>query len=163
MKRLAACIDRGLAVAREALQQGRPYRQDLRAVESTLRPSDEATEEERQTQFVTLWQAWEASTDPVQQQFATVMSRFTPGVFVGGEAADFPDDHLDLELLLALDAHVHHEGPFTVDDLAPYRHSRVPASQQEALRRGKMMRKARSRKNRHDLLTDLEKRYLNSS
>ena len=192
MKRLAACIDRGLAVAREALQQVRQYSQDLQAVDSTLRPSDEATEEERQAQFVTLWQAWEASTDPVQQQFAKVMSSFTPGLFVGGEAADFPEDNLDLErwfkrpkgherrihgrrhvgvrlvqqgptLLLALDAHVHHEGPFTVDDLAPYRHRRVPASQQEALRRGKIMRKARSRKNRHDLLADLEKRYLNSS
>jgi hypothetical protein len=161
-------------------------------VDSTLRPSDEATEEERQAQFVTLWQAWEASTDPVQQQFAKVMSSFAPGLFVAGEAADFPEDNWDLErwfkrpkgherrihgrrhvgvrlvqqgptLLLALDAHVHHEGPFTVDDLAPYRHSRVPASQQEALRRGKIMRKARSRKNRHDLLADLEKRYLNSS
>ena len=192
MKRLAACIDRGLAVAREALQQVRQYSQDLRAVDSTLRPSDEATEEERQAQFVTLWQAWEASTDPVQQQFAKVMSSFAPGLFVGGEAADFPEDNLDLErwfkrpkgherrmhgrrhvgvrlvqqgptLLLALDAHVHHEGPFAVDDLAPYRHSRVPASQQEALGRGKIMRKARSRKNRHDLLADLEKRYLNSS
>ena len=192
MKRLAACIDRGLAVAREALQQVRQYSQDLRAVDSTLRPSDEATEEERQAQFVTLWQAWEASTDPVQQQFAKVMSSFAPGLFVAGEAADCPEDNLDLErwckrpkgherrihgrrhvgvrrvqqgptLLLALDAHVHHEGPFTVDDRAPYRHSRVPASQQEALRRGKIMRKARSRKNRHDLLADLEKRYLNSS
>jgi hypothetical protein len=161
-------------------------------VDSTLRPSDEVTEEERQAQFVTLWQAWEASTDPVQQQFAKVMSSFAPGLFVGGEAADFPEDNLDLErwfkrpkgherrihgrrhvgvrlvqqgptLLLALDAPVHHEGPLTVDDLAPYRHSRVPASQQEALRRGKIMRKARSRKNRHDLLADLEKRYLNSS
>jgi hypothetical protein len=192
LKRLAACIDRGLAVAREALQQVRQYSQDLRAVDSTLRPSDEATEEERQAQFVTLWQAWEASTDPVQQQFAKVMSSFAPGLFVAGEAADFPEDNLDLErwfkrpkgherrihgrrhvgvrlvqqgptLLLALDAHVHHEGPFTGDDLAPYRHSRVPASQQEALRRGKIMRKARSRKNRHDLLADREKRYLNSS
>jgi hypothetical protein len=192
LKRLAACIDRGLAVAREALQQVRQYSQDLRAVDSTLRPSDEATEEERQAQFVTLWQAWEASTDPVQQQFAKVMSSFAPGLFVAGEAADFPEDNWDLErwfkrpksherrihgrrhvgvrlvqqgptLLLALDAQVHHEGPFTVDDLAPYRQSRVPASQQEALRRGKIMRKARSRKNRHDLLADLEKRYLNSS
>ena len=192
MKRLAACIDRGLAVAREALQQVRQYSQDLRAVDSTLRPSDEATEEERQAQFVTLWQAWEASTDPVQQQFAKVMSSFAPGLFVGGEAADFPEDNLDLErwfkrpkgherrmhgrrhvgvrlgqqgptLLLALDAHVHHVGPFTVDDLEPYCHSRVPASQQEALGRGKIMRKAQSRKNRRDLLADLEKRYLNSS
>ena len=37
-------------------------------------------------------------------------------------------------LMLALDAHVHHDGPFTVDDLEPYRHNRVPASQQEARR-----------------------------
>jgi hypothetical protein len=119
------------------------------------------------------------------------MSSLAPGLFVGGEAADFSEDNWDLErwfkrpkgherrihgrrhmdvrlvqqgptLLLALDAHVHHDGPLTVDDLEPYRHSRVPASQQEALGRGKIMRKARSRKNRHDLLADLEKRYLNS-
>lgn len=192
MKRLAACIDRGLAVAREALKHVGQYIPDLRAVDSTLRASDEATEEERKAQFVTLWQAWEASADPVQQHFAKVMSSFAPGLFVGGEAADFPEDNLDLErwfkrpkgherrihgrrhvgvrlvqqgptLLLALDAHVDHDGPFTVDDLEPYRHNRVPASQQEALGRGKIMRKARSRKNRHDLLADLEKRYLNSS
>jgi hypothetical protein len=68
---------------------------------------------------------------------------------VGGEAADFPEDNLDLErwfkhpkgherrihgrrhagvrivqqgptLMLALDAHIHHDGPFTVNDLQPY-------------------------------------------
>ena len=64
--------------------------------------------------------------------------------------------------MLALDAHVHHEGPFTVDDLQPYGHSRVPASQQQAVERGKIMRQARSRKKRYDLLADLEQRYLNS-
>ena len=91
----------------------------------------------------------------MHQQFAKVMSSFEPGLFVGGEGADFPADNLDLErwfkrpkgherrihgrrhagvrlvqqgptLMLALDAHVHHHGPFTVDDLEPYRHSRVP-------------------------------------
>ena len=142
--------------------------------------------------FVTLWPAWEASADPVPQQFTKVMRSVAPGVLVGGEAADFPEDNVDVErwckrpkgherrrhgrrhvgvrlvqqgptLLLALDAHVHHDGPLTVDDRAPYGHSRVPASQQEALGRGKIMRKARSRKNRRDLLADLEKRYLNSS
>jgi hypothetical protein len=39
----------------------------------------------------------------------------------------------------------------------------VPASQQKAIERSQIMRKARSRKNRHTLLADLEKRYLNSS
>jgi len=39
--------------------------------------------------------------------------------------------------MLALDAHVHHDGPFTVDDLEPYGHARVPESQQQAVERGK--------------------------
>ena len=192
MKRLAGCMDRGLEGAREALTQVGHYVQDLRAVEGILKPNDEATGEERKAQFVSLWQEWEASVDPMHQQFAKVMSSFEPGLFVGGEVADFPEDNLDLErwfkrpkgherrihgrrhagvrlvqqgptLMLALDAHVHHNGPFTVDDLEPYRHSRVPASQQEAIERGQIMRKARSRKTRHVLLADLEKQYLNSS
>ena len=192
MKRLAGCIDRGLDVVRAALRQVGQYVKDLQAVESTLRPSDEATEEEREGQFVVLREAWQASADPMHQQFAQVMSSFQLGVFVGGEAADFPEDNVDWErwfkrpkgherrihgrhhagvrivqqgptLMLALDAHLHHDGPFTVDDLQPYGHSRVPASQQQAVARGKIMRKARSRKQRCELLADLEKRYLNSS
>jgi hypothetical protein len=192
LKRLAGCIDRGLAGARQALTQVGHYVQDLRAVEGILKPNDEATGEEREAQFVSLWQEWEASVDPIHQQFAKVMSSCEPGLFVGGEVADFPEDNVDLErwfnhpkgherrihgrrhagvrlvqqgptLMLALDAHVHHNGPFTVDDLEPYRHSRVPASQQEAIERGQIMRKARSRKTRHVLLADLEKQYLNSS
>ena len=192
MKRLAGCIDRGLDVARDALKQVGQYVKDLQAVDRTLRPSDEATGEERELQFVSLQEAWQSSADPVHQQFAQVMSSFQPGLFVGGETADFPEDNLDLErwfkrpkgherrihgrhhagvrivqqgptLMLALDAHGHHGGPFTVDDLQPYGHSCVPASQQQAVARGKIMRKARSRKKRGDLLADLEKRYLNSS
>ena len=191
MKRLAGCIDRGREVAREALTQVGHYVQDLRTVEGILKPNDEATGEEREAQFVSLWQEWEASVDPMHQQFAKVMSSFEPGLFVGGEGADFPADNVDLErwfkrpkgherrihgrrhagvrlvqqgptLMLALDAHVHHPGPFTVDDLEPYRHSRVPASQQEAVERGKIMRQARSRKKRSVLLADLEKRYCNA-
>ena len=128
---------------------------------------------------------------PIHQQFAKVMSSVEPGLCVGGEEADLPVDNLDLErwfkrpkgherrihgrrhagvrlvqqgptLMLALDAHVHHPGPFTVDDLEPYRHSRVPASQQEAVERGKIMRQARSRKKRSVLLAALEKRYCNA-
>jgi hypothetical protein len=191
LKRLAGCIDRGMEVAREALTQVGHYVQDLRAVDGLLKPSDEATGEEREAQFVALWQEWEASVDPIHQQVAKVMSSFEPGVFVGREGADFPADNLDLErwfkrpkgherrihgrrhagvrlvqqgptLMLALDAHVHHNGPFTVDALEPYRHSRVPASQQEALERGKIMRQARSRKKRPMVLADLEKQYFNA-
>jgi hypothetical protein len=190
LKRLVGCIDRGLDVAHEALKQGAQYVKDLQAVDRTLRPSEEAPGEEREGQFVSLREAWQASADPVHQQFAQVMSSFQSGVFVGGETADFPADNVDLErwfkrpkgherrihgrrhagirlvqqgprLMLALDAHVHHPGPFTVDDLEPYRHSRMPASQQEALERGKIMRQARSRKKRPMVLADLEQRYCN--
>ena len=190
MKRLAGCIDRGLEVSRDTLEHVRLYAQDLQAVDDTMRPSATATGDEREAQFISLQQAWQSSTDPVHQHFAMMMSSFEPGLFVGGEAADFPADNLDLErwfkgpkgherrihghrhagvrivwqgptLMLALDAHVHHDSPFTVEDLEPYGHARVPESQQQAVERGKIMRQARSRKKRPVLLADLEKRYLN--
>ena len=148
MTRLAGCIDRGLDVAREPLTQVRAYVRELQAVDSTLRPSDEVTGREREVRFRLLQEAWQSSADPVYQHFAKMLSRFEPGVFVGGEAADFPADNVDLErwfkrpkgherrlhgrrhagvrlvpqgptLMLALDAHVHHDGSLTVDDLSP--------------------------------------------
>ena len=192
MTRLASGIDRGLDVVRASLTQVQAYVQDLQAVDRTLRPSDETTGEEREVQFILRRQEWESSADPLHQHFTKMMSSFEPGLFVGGESADFPADNLDLErwlkrpkgherrlhgrrhagvrivqqgptLLLALDAHVHHDGPFRGDDLEPYRHARVPVSQQQAVERGKIMRKSRSRKKREALLADLEKRYLSLS
>jgi hypothetical protein len=50
-------------------------------------------------------------------------------------------------LLLTLDAHLEHDGPFTAGDLLPYRHAQPPKDQQEAMQRRKVMRKARSKKN----------------
>jgi hypothetical protein len=167
------------------------YAQDLQAVDGILGPSATATRAEREARFISLQQEWESSADPVEQHFAKMMSGFEPGLFVGSETAEFPADNLDLErwfkgpkgherrihghchagvrivrqgptLMLALDAHVHHEGPFTVNDLEPYGHARVPESQQQAVGRGKIMRQARSRKKRPVLLADLEKRYLNA-
>ena len=191
MKRLAGCIDRGLAVSHDALEQVGLYARDLQAVDGLLRPSDAATGEEREARFISLQQAWQSSTDSVEPHFAKIMRSFEVGLFVGGEAADLPTDNLDLErwfkgpkgherrihghrhagvrivwqgptLMLALDAHVHHDSPFTVAALEPYGHARVPESQQQAVERGKIMRQARSRKKRPVLLADLEKRYLNA-
>ena len=184
-------MDRGLDGSRDALEHVGQYAQALQAVDATLRPSDVATTEERREQFLAWQEAWQSSLDPVPQHFAKIMSSFEPGVFVGSEVADFPTDNVDLErwfkgpkgherrlhghrhagvrivrqgptLMLALDTHVHHEGPFTGDDLMPYRLAGVPQSQQEAVERGKIMRKARSRKKRPALLADLEKRYLDA-
>ena len=192
LKRLAGCMDRGRAVSPEALEHVGLYARDLQAVDGLLRPSDAATGEEREARFLSLQQAWPSSTDAVEQHCAKIMSRCEPGWFVGGEAAELPTDNVDLErwckgpkgharrihghrhagvrlvwhgptLRLALDAHRHHEGPLTVEDLEPDGRARVPESQQQAVERGKIMRQARSRKKRPVLLADLEKRYLNAS
>jgi hypothetical protein len=117
-----------------------------------------------------------------------VMSSFSAGLFAGGGRADLPQDNLELErwfripksherrlhgrshagvrivqegptLLLALDAHRHHTGPFTREDLEPYQDAEPPVCQQQAIHRRKVMRKARSTKKRPALLKDLEERY----
>jgi hypothetical protein len=58
-------------------------------------------------------------------------------------------------LVLAPDAHAAHPGPFTVDDLLPYRTAREPPCQTEARHRRTIMRRARSKKNRPLLLNRL--------
>jgi hypothetical protein len=64
-------------------------------------------------------------------------------------------------LARALDAHLHHLGPFTATELAPYRAAQPPPDQQAARHRHRIMRKARSTKNRAALLAELEHRYRN--
>jgi hypothetical protein len=50
-------------------------------------------------------------------------------------------------LVLVLDAHDAHPGPFTAEELLPYWPAEEPLDQQEALQRRKIMRRARSKKN----------------
>jgi hypothetical protein len=116
------------------------------------------------------------------------MLSFVAGLFVGQATFEEIRDNLDLErwfrlpksherrihgprhagvrivqegpaMVHALDAHVAHPERFTVDDLLPYRTAREPTCQREALNRRKIMRKARSKKNRPILLAELERRY----
>ena len=121
-----------------------------------------------------------------------VMTSFLAGLFVGEGKWETIQDDLDLErwyrlpksherrihghrhagirivregptLAHALDAHAAHPEPFTAADLLPYRTAQEPPCQTQALNRRKTMRKARSRKKRPLLLTDLERRYRESS
>ena len=89
MNRLAGCIDRGLDVSRDALEQVGRYAQDLQAVDATLRSSEAVTAEERRAQFRSLQEAWQSSLDPVHQHFTKTMSSFEPGVFVGAKRLIF--------------------------------------------------------------------------
>ncbi len=192
MTRLAGGIDRGLDVVQASLTHVQAYVQDLQAVERTLRPNDATTGEEREAPGLLRRQEWESSTDPMPHHVATRRRSCEPGVFVGGASADCPADKVDWERwlkrpqgherrlhgrrhagvrivqqgptwMLALDAHGHQDGPWTVDALQPYGHARVPVSQQQAVERGKIMRKARSRQKRAALLAGLEKRYISLS
>jgi hypothetical protein len=103
---------------------------------------------ERREQVLAWQEAGQASLEPVQQPCATLMSSCEPGGVVGSEAAAFPTDHVDFErcckgptgharrlhgprhagvrmvrqgptLMVAREAHGHHEEPLTVDALLP--------------------------------------------
>jgi hypothetical protein len=119
---------------------------------------------------------------------AGVMVSCVAGLFVGAAVFEELRDNLDLErwfrlpksherrihghrhagirivqegatLVHALDAHVAHPERFTAEDLLPYRTAREPPCQRDAMKRRKVMRKARSKKKRPILLADLERRY----
>ncbi len=146
------------------------------------------SEAERPEKFQALIDRFEQEEDPIRQHMADVMKSFMPGLFVGEDTFIEIRDNLDLErffrlpksherkihghhhagvrivqdgpaLVLALDAHASHPGPFTVDDLMPYRMAQIPPCQSEARHRRRIMRKARSKKKRPILLAELERRY----
>lgn len=160
---------------------------EVQRVQATLQPSS-GSRAQRQARFAEIQEELSASACPVRQQMAVVMAGFLMGLFVGGDDAQLPQDNLDLErwfrlpkgherhihgrrhagirlvqqgatLMPALDAHAGHDGPFTAGDLRPYTNAQAPPSQQDALHRRKVMRKARSKKKRPLLLAELERRY----
>jgi hypothetical protein len=165
----------------------REYVAVIAEVAATLEPGTEDVTE-REEEFEALIDRFEATEDPIRHGMATVMLSFLAGLFVGEPEYEAIKDNLDLErwfrlpksherrihghrhagirlvlegatLVHALDAHAAHPGPFTVDDLLPYRTAREPPCQTEARYRRTIMRKARSKKDRPLLLAELERRY----
>ena len=165
----------------------REYVEDIDKVAATLESGGESCEQ-RKEKFKELIDRFERNEDPIHQHMATLMISFLAGLFVGAGKFEEIKDNLDLErwfrlpksherrihgrrhagirivqdgptLVLALDAHVADPGPFTADDLLPYRTAREPPCQREALNRRKIMKKARSKKKRPILLAELERRY----
>ena len=160
---------------------------DVEEVAATLEPGV-GTCGERQAKFEGLIERFQHTGDPIHKPMAQVMVSFLAGLFVGEGLFEEIKDNLDLErwfrlpksherrihghrhagvrlvlegptLVHALAAHAFHPEPFTVEDLLPYRTAQEPPCQKQALDRRKIMRKARSKKNRPILLADLERRY----
>ena len=144
----------------------REYVEDIDKVAATLESGGESCEQ-RKEKFKELVDRFERNEDPIHQLMATLMISFLAGLFVGAGKFEEIKDNLDLErwfrlpksherrihgrrhagirivqdgptLVLALDAHVAHPGPFTADDLLPYRTAREPPCQREALNRRKI-------------------------
>jgi hypothetical protein len=163
----------------------------VRSIAATLDPA-QGNCAAREARFTVLRDQLQVSPESVRQQMAKVLRSFQPGLFAGGDAADIPQDNLDLErwfrnpkaherrihghqhagvrivlegptLIHALDVHLRHPEPLPTADLLPYRHATPPASQTHALARRRLMRRARSSHKRPFLLAELEARYQDSS
>ena len=188
---MAARIDAGLAaVAEDRVVIGQQVA-DVRLVAATLDP-ERGGLKERRTQFAALQKQFAQSDVPFHEHVRMLMANWKPGLFAGGKAGNVPWDNLDLErwfrlpkgherrihghqhagvrlvregptLLPALDAHRQHDGLFTAEELHPYRDHPMPADQEAARSRHRVMRRARSRKQRAKLLQELEQRYLDGS
>jgi len=190
LKCLIRCIDRGLNQVKEIQEEIGKQVQDIRSVYETLDPKKDLCDK-RQARFNQLKEEFQKDPDPARQQMACVMENWEKGLFAGGDDFGLPRDNLDLErffklpksherrlhgrahagirivqegpsLLLVLNAHLDHPQPLSISDLIPYRDAKIPTCQKEALDRRKIMRKARSKKQRPLLLAELEKRYLRS-
>jgi hypothetical protein len=185
---LADCIDRGLAAVAEARVVIQEQVADVRVVAETLDPQSGRLTQ-RRAQFASLQEQFAESESPFHAHLSTMMSNWSAGLFVGGKVGNVPWDNLDLErwfrlpkgherrihghkhtgvrllregptLVPALDAHREHDEPFTAEELHPYRAQPAPADQEAAQHRHRVMRRARSRKQRAKLLQELEQRYL---
>jgi hypothetical protein len=184
---LAACIDKGLAQTKTTLDEVACDVVELRLVYSTLDPATGSTRR-RRADFDEIVFGFRAAPSPLHDHMAGVMERFAPGLFVDCGRGKLPSDNLDIErwfrlpkahqrrihghahagvrlvyegptLLITLDAHRRHPGPFAAADLLSNRNAVPPPCQRDAESRRKIMRHARSRKQRPILLADLEHRY----
>jgi len=177
LERLKGFIDRGVADQQEAFTCVRQYTEHVRHVMDLLTDEDGPSLAERKSKFTAKIEAFQClAEDKVYAHFAKVMTSFQPGLFAGADMSMHPRDNLDLErwfrfpkshqrrihghrhagvrivrdgatLVPTLDAHVSHPGPFTRDDLFPFRLAPSPPSQIASQQRHRIMRKGRSKKN----------------
>jgi hypothetical protein len=188
LHKLAGCIERGVQSVAAEQRQIQEHVREVKRVAATLDPST-GPAEQRKKRFDRLKRRLKRSGDPVRMQMAVVMVAFAAGLFAGPEVDQDIRDNLDLErwfrlpkgherrihgrkhagvrlvqegatLMPVLDAHKGREEPYKVEDLRGYKDAKSPAQEQEAMHRRKVMRRARSKKQRAALLAELERRYL---
>jgi hypothetical protein len=141
LTQLVTCIDKGLAHTQATRDEVARDVVELRLVYSTLDP-DLGSTRSRRADFDEIAFGYRAAPSPLHDHMAGVMERFAPGLFVDCGRCNLPSDNLDLErwfrlpkghqrrihghahagvrlvhegptLLVTLDAHRRHPGPFT--------------------------------------------------
>ena len=190
MCKLQGCIDRGLQAVVQEQKQVKEYVKEVKRVEATLDPS-KGSVQQRKKRFDRLKRRLRNSQEVVRVQMAVVMVAFSAGLFAGPEVDEQIRDNLDLErwfrlpkgherrihgrkhagvrlvqegatLMPTLDAHKDRQEPFQAEELLGYKDAKPPKQEQEAMHRRKVMRRARSKKQRPILLAELERRYLDA-
>ncbi len=185
---MAGRIDKGLESVKPEQEAIRLHVATIAEVAATLDPTRGGSTS-RQSDFDALLARLKGDDDPIHTQMAGLMQSFRAGLFAGGDDMDRVQDNLDLErwfrlpkgherrihghrhagvrivregatMMLALDAHVAHPEPFTGNELLLYQSAREPECQRQAIHRHKIMRRARSKTKRPQLLAELERRYL---
>jgi hypothetical protein len=175
LERLAGCIEKGLSCVKEEQEEVQEQTKEVARVAATLEEKA-GSSKERRGKYEKLQEEYEGKGGTFYGHLARVMLSFMAGLFVGRKGKKGLTDNLDLErwfrkpkgherrihgrrhagvrivqegptLVLVLDAHDNRPGPFTVEELLPYRLAEEPPEQQEALQRRKVMRRARSKKN----------------
>ncbi len=190
MRKLQGCLDRGLQAVAQEQKQIKEQVKEVKRVAATLGPS-KGSVKQRKRRFQRLQRRLARSGDQARMQMAVVMVAFSAGLFAGPEVDQEIRDNLDLErwfrlpkgherrihgrkhagvrlvqegatLMPALDAHKDREEPFEAEELLGYKDAKPPKQEQEAMHRRKVMRRARSKKQRPILLAELERRYLDA-
>jgi hypothetical protein len=185
---LIACIDAGLAEVKETRREVQKQLADVRQVAATLDPANGRRSRRRQ-RFIRLQEKFTRSQVASRKQLSKSMSSWMVGLFICvAVGKNVPWDNLELErffrspkgherrihghkhvgmrvvregasLLPTLDAHLEHPGPFTAQQLLPFRNHHLPSDQQHAQHRHQIMRRAASTKLRPHLLQELNKTH----
>jgi hypothetical protein len=186
---LAGYIDRGLAAVADELAEVRAQVPVVAEVAACLDGEAQPCAQ-RQARLEELLGRLRGDARPLAQHVVGLTEDWRVGLFAGGDDLQLPADNLELErwfklpkrharhihgrahagvrlvqegptLLPTLNAHELHPVPFAAEDLQAYRDAPMPACQRDALHRRKVMRHARSAKQRPRLLAELERRYQN--
>jgi len=174
----------------EDQKQIKEYVKEVKRVEATLDPR-KGSMQQRKERYARLRRRLKKSKDAVKMQMAVVMTTFASGIFSGPEVDEEIRDNLELErwfrlpkgherrihgrkhagvrlvqegatLMPTLDAHKDRKEPLKAEELLGYKDAKPPKQELQSMHRRKIMRRARSKKQRPILLAELERRYLDA-